>query len=134
MTIYITRNLTDEAIAELSEFDAFRLAEELLEDSDPRDAARVLRSVVASSPRNAAAWELLGRAYFAAALLPRAESAFRTLIDLEPTNGWAHLALARTLDRANRKDEAATFRRLAEAMGATGSRASRVELTDGAGL
>ena len=68
-------------------------------------------------PDNAAAWELLGRARFAAAWLTPAEEAFRRLVELEPTSGWAHTALGLTLDRQSRHREGAVFHKMAIAMG-----------------
>ncbi|MGH3423855.1 MAG: tetratricopeptide repeat protein [Nocardioidaceae bacterium] len=106
-------NLTAEAIAEMELFDLFRTAERLLRAKQPRDAVRALRPVVEAEPDNAAAWELLGRAYFAAALLVPAEDAFRRLVELEPASGWAHVALGRALDRQSRHDEGAVHHKMA---------------------
>ncbi|MCO7240995.1 MULTISPECIES: tetratricopeptide repeat protein [unclassified Aeromicrobium] len=130
MTIYLTPNISDDQIAVMDVFDAFRLGEELLESRYPRDAARVLRRVVEDSPDNASAWELLARAHFAAAQLRPAEDAFRRLVELEPTSGWAHTALGLTLDRQSRHREGALMHRLAAAMGESARDASRVQLVD----
>ncbi|WP_370208239.1 tetratricopeptide repeat protein [Aeromicrobium sp.] len=130
MTIYLTPNISDDQIAAMDVFDAFRLGEELLESRYPRDAARVLRQVVEDSPDNASAWELLARAHFAAAQLRPAEDAFRRLVELEPTSGWAHTALGLTLDRQSRHREGALMHRLAAAMGVSARDASRVQLVD----
>ncbi|MCX6408048.1 MAG: tetratricopeptide repeat protein [Propionibacteriales bacterium] len=130
MTIYLTPNISDDEIAAMDVFDAFRLGEELLESRYPRDAARVLRRVVEDSPGNASAWELLARAHFAAAQLRPAEEAFRRLVELEPTSGWAHTALGLTLDRQSRHREGALMHRVAAAMGESARDASRVQLVD----
>lgn len=130
MTIYLTPNLSDEKIESLELFDAFRYGEDLLDSRFPRDAARVLRKVVEAEPGNPAAWELLGRAHFAAAHLPLAEEAFRTLVELEPTSMWAQTALGLTLDRQSRHSEGAVHHRVAAAMGASERDATRVELVD----
>lgn len=130
MTIYLTPNISDDQIAAMDVFDAFRLGEELLESRYPRDAARVLRRVVEDSPGNASAWELLARAHFAAAQLRPAEEAFRRLVELEPTSGWAHTALGLTLDRQSRHREGALMHRVAAAMGESARDASRVQLVD----
>jgi Flp pilus assembly protein TadD len=130
MTIYLTPNITDEKIAAMEVFDAFRLGEELLDSRYPRDAARVLRKVVDAEPAHAAAWELLGRAHFAAAQLAPAEDAFRCLVDIEPTSAWAQTALGLTLDRQSRHREGAVHHRIAAAMGASPRDATRVELVD----
>lgn len=130
MTARTAPTLTDEQIAALEPLEAFRLGEELLDARHPRPAARVLRSVVDADPSSASAWELLGRAHFAAAQLRPAEDAFRRLIELEPSSGWAHTALGLTLDRQSRHREGATLHRLAEALGSGGHDASRVRLVD----
>jgi len=130
MTIYMTPNISDEQIADMDVFDAFRKGEELLDSRFPRDAARVLRKVVDAEPTHAGAWELIGRAHFAAAHLGPAEDAFRRLLELEPASAWAHTALGLCLDRQSRHREGAVHHRLAAAMGASGRDKTRVELVD----
>jgi Flp pilus assembly protein TadD len=130
MTIYLTPNISDDTIAEMEVFDAFRTGEELLDSRYPRDAVRVLRKVVDAEPAHAAAWELIGRAHFAAAELAPAENAFRRLVDLEPASAWAQTALGLTLDRQSRHREGAVHHRLAAAMGASDRDATRVQLVD----
>ncbi|MET0766243.1 MAG: tetratricopeptide repeat protein [Aeromicrobium sp.] len=130
MTIYLTPNLSDATIAAMDVFEAFRMGEELLDSRYPRDAVRVLRRVLDAEPSHAAAWELMGRAHFAAAQLVPAEEAFRRLIELEPTSAWAQTALGLSLDRQSRHREGAVHHRLAAAMGASGRDATRVELVD----
>lgn len=130
MTIYMTPNISDEKIESLELFDAFRTGEELLDSRFPRDAARVLRKVVEAEPSNAAGWELLGRAHFAAAQLTPAEQAFTRLVELEPASAWARTALGLSLDRQSRHREGAVHHRVAAAMGASERDATRVELVD----
>jgi len=130
MTIWMKPTLTDEKIEAMEPLAAFRYAEELLDSRFPREAARVLRPLTESEPRNAAVWELLGRAHFAAAHLGPAEEAFRTLVDLEPTSAWAQTALGLSLDRQSRHREGAVHHRLAAAMGSSERDATRVELVD----
>lgn len=131
MTIYMTPNITDERINEMSVFEAFRSGQELLDSRFPRDAVRVLHKVTDAEPHNAAAWELRGRAHFAAAQLEPAEQAFRRLVELEPTSAWTHTALGLSLDRQSRHAEGATFHRMAAAMGTDPRDGTRVELVDG---
>lgn len=130
MTIHLTPTISDEQIAAMEPFDAYRLGEELLDSRYPRDAARVLAPVVEAAPENASAWELLGRAHFAAAQLTRAEESFRRLVALEPTNVWAHTALGLSLDRQSKHAEGATWHRMAAAMGADPHESTRVQLVD----
>ena len=84
----------------------------------PTEAARILVPVVEAEPANEAALELLARSYFGSAQLARAEEALRRLVELAPANGWARRALARTLERQSRADEAVPHHRVADALGA----------------
>ena len=84
----------------------------------PTEAARILVPLVEAEPTNAAALELLARAYFGSAQLARAEETLLRLVALAPANGWARRALARTLERQSRADEASPHHRVADALGA----------------
>ncbi len=84
----------------------------------PTEAARVLEPLVAAEPDHQAALELLARSYFGSAQLSRAEEALTRLVELAPANGWARRALARTLERQSRADEAVVHHRVADALGA----------------
>nr|WP_221308667.1 tetratricopeptide repeat protein [Nocardiopsis mwathae] len=79
---------------------------------DPIGAARILAPLADAEPRSRSILELLGRAYFHSAQLRKAEDTFRRLVELDPCDSWAHIALARALERQNREDEAAPYRRL----------------------
>lgn len=98
----------------------FRRAEFLFEMDQPAEAARVLAPVVGDEPEHSGALELYARALSASAQLRRAEQALRALLDLRPDDGWARLALARTLERQSKDDEAEAQRRLAAALGQSG--------------
>ena len=93
-------------------------ADLFLESGQPTEAARILEPVVAAHPENEAALELLARAYFGSAQLHRAEETLGRLVELAPANGWARRALARTLERQSRPDDAAVHHRVADALGA----------------
>jgi cytochrome c-type biogenesis protein CcmH/NrfG len=96
----------------------FMRADLLLAMGQPTEAARILEAVVEAEPANEAALELLARAYFGSAQLAKAEGALVRLVTLAPANGWARRALARTLERQSRHDEAAPHHRVADALGA----------------
>jgi Flp pilus assembly protein TadD len=83
---------------------------------DPAGAARLLAEAAEAAPTDRAVATDLARAYFDSAQLGRAEQAFRTLVDLDPTDVWARRGLARTLRRLSRADEAATHDRVAAAL------------------
>jgi Flp pilus assembly protein TadD len=94
-------------------------ADLFLSMGQPAEAARILVPVVEVEPANEAALELLARSHFASAQLTRAEETLGRLVELAPSNAWARRALARTLERQSRADEAAVHHRLADALGAT---------------
>ena len=98
-------------------YDEFRRAEVFLAAGRPDEAARILEPVVEAAPDSTAALELLGRALFASAQLHRAEDVLRRLTDRCPDDGWAWAALALTLKRQSRHDEAVVPSRLAAALG-----------------
>jgi predicted Zn-dependent protease len=93
-------------------------ADLFLSMGQPVEAARVLEPLVAAEPGNEAALELLARSYFGSAQLQRAEGTLRRLVEEAPANGWARRALARTLERQSRGDEAVPHHRMADALGA----------------
>ncbi|MFG2140542.1 tetratricopeptide repeat protein [Streptomyces sp. NPDC048650] len=94
----------------------FRAAEHLLAARDPRGAIRLLDPVITAHPENTAARLLRARAFFLGAQLRSAELEFQLVLEREPANAFAHFALARTLERANRADEALRHFRLAAAL------------------
>lgn len=95
----------------------FRRAEFLFSINQPAEAARVLAPVVDGAPEHTGALELYARALSASAQLGRAERALRTLVERRPDDGWARLALASTLERQSKDDDAAAQRRMAQALG-----------------
>ena len=99
-------------------YDAFRQGELFLRAGQPTEAARLLEPVVQAEPANAAALELLARALSDSAQLERAQAAFTRLVELRPDDGWAHFALARTLERLGR--DGSEQRRIAAALGFDG--------------
>jgi Flp pilus assembly protein TadD len=99
-------------------YDSFRQGELFLRAGQPTEAARLLEPVVEAEPANAAALESYARALSDSAQLERAEAAFRRLVALRPDDGWAHFALARTLERQGR--DGSEHRRVAAALGFEG--------------
>jgi Flp pilus assembly protein TadD len=113
----------------------YRLAEQYLDGGDPLSAVRLLEPLVPdtdtdSAPATGTGREnsgrentataavrlLLARAYFHTAQLRRAEGQFRKVLDLDPTDHFAHFALGRTLERQTRPEEALRHYRIAAAM------------------
>jgi predicted Zn-dependent protease len=99
-----------------STFEAFRRAEALLGEHRPLDALRELRTVLEAAPDSPSVLLLAGRAYLGSAQLGRAETAFRKLLDLDPSDHYARFALGRTLHRQGRLAEAEAQLKMATAM------------------
>lgn len=97
--------------------DRWERASLLFDGGDPLGAARELEPLAAEQPDAGAVRLLLARAYYHSAQLGRAERELRALLELAPSDGYAHLLLGRTLQRRSRHDEAAPHLRLAEALG-----------------
>lgn len=95
---------------------AFRQAELLVAMRRPLDALAALAPVLEAEPDKPSVLVLAGRAYLGSAQLRRAEEAFRRVIELDPTDHYAHFALGRALQRQSRFMEARRQLRLATAM------------------
>lgn len=76
----------------------------------------MLRPVLDVAPDKPSVQLLAGRAYLFSAQFQRAELAFLRVIELDPSDHYARLALGRTLQRQGRLDEAQTQVRLAATM------------------
>jgi Flp pilus assembly protein TadD len=97
-------------------FESFRRAEALVAGRRPLEALRELAAVVEAAPDTPSVHLLAGRAYLGSAQLRRAETAFLRVLELDPSDHYAHFALGRTLQRQGRLAEAKTQLRLAAAM------------------
>ncbi|MBE1531824.1 tetratricopeptide repeat protein [Actinomadura algeriensis] len=110
-------------------YEDFQRARMFFDAKDYVTAARLLAPIVEDAPRNRSAVELLARAYFHSAQLRPAERTLRRLLDLDPSDGWAHEVLARTLERQNRPGDARVHHNLAAAMGVAEAAPVDVSLT-----
>ncbi|CAM3831174.1 M48 family metallopeptidase [Nocardiopsis gilva] len=97
-------------------YETFARGRKYFDLGDPIRAARILAPLAESEPHSRSILELLGRAYFHSAQLKKAERTFRKLVELDPCDSWAHIALARSLERQSREDEAAPHRRMHSVM------------------
>ncbi|HEX6336208.1 MAG TPA: tetratricopeptide repeat protein [Jiangellaceae bacterium] len=95
---------------------AYRAAAVLYDAGDALGAARELEPLLAEPSPAKSVLELAGRAFFRSAQLRRAEQAFGSLIERDPTDAYARFALGRTLERLSRPAEAASCYRIAVAM------------------
>lgn len=94
-------------------------ARSLFESKQFADAARIFAELAEASPENHEVHLLTARAYYHSAQLSRAEILLRDIIDRWPTDAYAHLVLARTLQRLGRAEEGRQYLLIAEAMGLT---------------
>ncbi|ROO91224.1 tetratricopeptide repeat protein [Actinocorallia herbida] len=100
-----------------SEAERWDQANLLFEAKDYRTAIDLLKPLVEEFPAQSGTRLLLARAYFHTAQLRRAEAELRRVLELEPTEAYAHLMLGRTLERQSRDAEAAPHLRMAELWG-----------------
>lgn len=82
-------------------------------------AAALIEPLAAQEPHQHEVQVLLARAYYHSAQLRRAEAVLRVVVERWPDDAYAHLVLARTLQRAGRAEEGRVHLVLAEAMGLT---------------
>ena len=67
-------------------------------------------------PQKASIREALGIAYFRIRRWPEAEAEFRAVLEISPTDHYAHYALGRTLEKQGREAEANGHYKLASSM------------------
>lgn len=118
----------------MTAFDRYRYAQRLFSERRFTAAARELEHLIADQRGSDAgdtadagenietyslgdAPLLLARAYYQSAQLGRAEAAARALTEADPTDVYAALLLARTLQRRGRHAEAGTWLRRLDGMG-----------------
>ncbi|GAA1602739.1 tetratricopeptide repeat protein [Kribbella hippodromi] len=95
---------------------SYGLGQQYFDERNYRGAIRALKPVVDDTPDDVGTRLLLARAYYHAALLKPAEEQLLEVIEREPTEYYAHLMMARTLERLSRPDEAGKHRRIAAAL------------------
>lgn len=103
----------------MNAFDRYRYAQRLFRERRYAAAARELEFLVTEADGTGAgdAHLLLARAYYLSAQLAKSETAARALIETDPTDPYAVLLLARTLQRRGRHSEAGTLLKRLDAMG-----------------
>lgn len=88
----------------------------LLRNGDAHAAATVLERAAAAEPDKGSVREALARAYFSSGRYQDALDEFFSVLDLGPTNDYAHFGAGLCLSRLGRLDEAVGQLKLATAM------------------
>lgn len=118
MNVQILNPLT----APKSPYEAWRWAEDLFGQRDYYGAAKMLEELLEGADEHEAylaqVRELLARSYYHSAQVRKAVEASRAAFELEPDNGYLALLLSRSLERDGQREEADTYRRIADALGA----------------
>lgn len=97
-------------------YELFQRGTALLAKRHAAQAAVVLVRAAAIEPRKGSILEPLGRALFMSGQIDRAVETFEALLEIDPSNHYAHYALGRSLIRLGRRGEARTHLKLAVAM------------------
>ncbi|SDJ47147.1 Tetratricopeptide repeat-containing protein [Actinokineospora alba] len=86
------------------------------ESGNPSAAARYLAQAAELEPTSRSVLTELALAHFHSAALGPAEAVARRLVDLDPSDAYAHTLLGRALARQSKHGEAVVHLRLAHAM------------------
>lgn len=87
-----------------------------LDDGDPTGAIAPLEQAVAIEPSKASLREALARACFATSRIRRARREFEHVLELDPSNAYAHYGLGRAYEREGRLTLAGKHYKLAAAL------------------
>lgn len=114
---------TEDPAAEAA-YELLQRGRTLLDGRHHAQAAIVLQRADRVEPGKASILEALGRAYFNSGQHEPARATFERLLELDPSEHYAHYAIGQSLKRLGRRDEAGTHLRLAVAL-SPGSRLYR---------
>ncbi len=99
-----------------SAYELFQAGTRLLEDGDFHAAAVPLARARDLEPDKASIREALGIAYFRIQRYDEAEREFRAMLELSPTDDYAHYGLGRSLEKLGRTKEANGHYKLASSL------------------
>ena len=99
-----------------NEIERFRYAERLMDQKDALGCLMMLEPLLGEHADDQGIQLLTARAYFHSAQLGRATTALTALLQQNPSDHYARFLLGRTLERANKPQEALPHLRLAAAM------------------
>ena len=97
-------------------YDLFQQGRKHLKSGMPAQATVALEKAKKREPQKASIREALGIAYFRLQRWDEAEAEFRALLDLAPTEDYAHYALGRVLEKQGRDQEANGHYKLANSL------------------
>jgi Flp pilus assembly protein TadD len=97
-------------------YEHFQCGMELLQGGHPAQAAIRLEKARRGAPGKTSVREALGRAYFELGRLKDAEHEFKSVVEVDPTNDYAHFCLSRVFQRRGRFKQAEVHLKLARAM------------------
>ena len=97
-------------------YDLFQQGRKHLRSGMPAQATVPLEKAKKLEPDKASIREALGIAYFRMARWDEAEREFRALLELSPTDDYAHYALGRALEKQGRDAEANGHYKLASSL------------------
>jgi Flp pilus assembly protein TadD len=97
-------------------YDLFQQGRDQLRRGMAAQATVALEKAKKREPRKASIREALGIAYFRIRRYVEAESEFRAIVDMAPTDHYAHYALGRCLEKQGRHDEARGHYKLASSL------------------
>jgi Flp pilus assembly protein TadD len=102
-----------------SAYSLLQRGQALIRSRHHAQAAVVLERAAREEPGKGSILEPLGRAYHHSGQFERARETFEALLEVDPSSHWAHFALATSLRKLGRVDEARTHLRLAVALSPT---------------
>jgi Flp pilus assembly protein TadD len=97
-------------------YECFQEGRRRLQEGMAAQATVPLEKAKRLEPRKASIREALGIAYFRLRRWREAEAEFRAVLDLSPTDHYAHYALGRTLEKQGKDAEANGHYKLASSM------------------
>jgi Flp pilus assembly protein TadD len=97
-------------------YDLFQQGRRHLRNGMPAQATVALEKAKRREPQSRSIREALGIAYFRLRRWGEAEAEFRALVELSPSDDYAHYALARTLVNQGRRKEATPHIKLARSL------------------
>ena len=97
-------------------YDLFQQGRHHLRDGMPAQATVALEKAKRLEPNKASIREALGIAYFRIQRWQEAEAEFRAVLELAPTDDYAHYALGRALEKQGRDAEANGHYKLASSL------------------